>query len=457
MFSQNTMPAARRIGLLAALITFAALAPAPWGSAPGTAQAGPPNAAVLDWNLYAMDALVNAPTAATPGAGQTPPVSAQHLAIVQGAVYDAVNMIDGGHEPYLTGLPAVSPSASQAAAVATAAHDVLVGIQVVPALSQPIIDRLHNLRDASIAAAITQDGAAAVDAGIAAGRAAAAAMLEERADDGRYGSFRFSPSDSLGAWATTPPTFVNDPFAWVARVEPFVLESSSQFRTKGPHALSSGAYAKEYNEVKQLGGDGTITPTLRTVDQTALARFYAVNPVEMFSRAFRAIAADEGLTLAEQARLFAMLNMAAADALINCWDDKAFWSFWRPITAIRNGDNDGNKNTVGDPQWTSLIPAPPYPDHPSGYNCVTGSFMHTAEAFFGKGKMDFSVTAFVGSPPAPVTRAYERFTDVVKDTIDARMFLGIHFRTPDEQGAGIGRDVANWLDKHFFQPVKGRD
>nr|MBA3431167.1 vanadium-dependent haloperoxidase [Actinomycetota bacterium] len=120
--------------------------------------------------------------------------------------------------------------------------------------------------------------------------------------------------------------------------------------------------------MKALGGNGTTTPTLRTDEQTALARFYTVNPVEMYNRAFRAISANEGLTLVEQARLFAMLNMAGADALINCFDDKAYWSFWRPITAIRNGDTDGNPHTAADPGWTSLVPSPPYPDHPSGYN-----------------------------------------------------------------------------------------
>ncbi len=198
---------------------------------------------------------------------------------------------------------------------------------------------------------------------------------------------------------------------------------------------------------------GHDTPTSRTPEQTAVARFYTVHPVEMFSRTFRAISAAEGLTLVEEARLFAMLNMAGADALINCWDDKAFWNFWRPITAIREGNSDGNPKTIADPGWTSLVPAPPYPDHPSGYNCVTSALMHTAEAFFGKGKMSFDITAFIGSPPAPVTRTYQRFRDVIADVIDARVYLGIHFRAPDVQAAGIGRDVAHWLDKHFFEPA----
>ncbi len=452
MLRQETQP--RRVALLLVLVAFIAVALTTWWSGQQTAQAGPPEAAVVDWNLYAIDALINAPTAVTPGAGQTPPVSIQHLAMVQGAVYDAVNSIDGGHDPYLVGLPTASPSASMTAAVATAAHDVLVGVEVVPALSDEVIDRLDGLRDDSINAAIIQDGAAAVAAGIAAGEAAAEAMLGAREDDGRYGSFKFTPGTDPGAWALTPPAFVNDPFAWVARVDPFVLKSTSQFRTEGPPALSSSTYAKEYKEVKDFGGNGTTTSTVRTPEQTALARFYTAHPPEMFNRTFRAIAETEGLTLVEQARFFAMLNMAAADALINCWDDKAYWNFWRPITAIRRGDEDGNSKTVADTQWTSLAPSPPYPDHPSGYNCVTSAFMHTAEAFFDEDNIAFDVTAFIGSPPAPVTRSYERFTDVVNDTVDARVYLGIHFRTPDKQGAGIGRDVAHWLHKNYFRPVK---
>jgi hypothetical protein len=440
------MPALALAGCAALLAAVTLL-----GGGATTAQAGPSANAVLDWNLHASKALINAPAAATPGAGQTPPVSIQHLAIVQGAVYDAVNAIDGGHQPYLAGLSPASAAASKAAAVAAAAHGVLVGVVMVPPLAPGIVSRLDGLYEESIAVATTQDGAAAVAAGIAVGEDAAEAMLEERANDGRYGTFTFTPGSGVGEWR--PTSGVSDPFAWVARVDPFVLESTSQFRTKGPYSVTSGAYAKEYNEVKELGGNGTTTPTLRTPEQTALARFYSVNPVELFNRTFRGISTAESLTLVEQARLFAMVNMAGADTVINCWDDKAFWSFWRPITAIREGDADGNDKTAGDPAWTSLVPAPPYPDHPSGYNCGTSAFMHAAEAFFGKGKRSFAVTANVGSPPAPVTREYERFTDVIADTIDARIYLGIHFRSPDEQGAEIGKDVAHWLDKHYFQPV----
>ena len=435
---------------LTAAVVVLACALGQLGGTARPALAGPPDSAVLDWNLHAIDALINSPTALTPGAGQTPPVSILHLAMVQGAVYDAVNMIDGGYEPYLTALQSASPMASKAAAVATAAHHVLVGVILVPPLSEGIIERLNTLYADSIAAATIQDGDRAVAAGIAAGAAAADAMLHARIDDGRYGTFSFTVGDSPGEWQ--PTSGVNDPFAWVARVEPFMLESTSQFRTNGPHALTSGAYAREYNEVKDFGGNGTTTPSLRTPEQTALALFYTVHPVELFNRTFRAISEDRGLTLVEQARLFAMLNLAGADGLINCWDDKAFWSFWRPVTAIHEGDNDGNRRTAGDTEWTSLGASPPYPDHPSGYNCVTGSYMYTAEAFFGHQRIDFSVVRVVAGVPDQI-REYERFADVVEDTIDARIYLGIHFRAADVQGAGIGRDVASWLEQHFFEPV----
>ena len=149
--------------------------------------------------------------------------------------------------------------------------------------------------------------------------------------------------------------------------------------------------------MKSLGAIGSS----RSPEQEALARFFtnSTHPPEWYNRTFRVISEDAGLTLVEQARLFGMLNMAGADALINCWDDKAFWSFWRPITAIRTGNDDGNPRTVGDSGWTPLEGNPPYPDHTSGYNCVTGAFMHTAGAFFGKKPMTFDLVRNVRVSP----------------------------------------------------------
>ena len=328
----------------------------------------------------------------------------------------------------------------------------LVGLGggLVPALPQVVRDRLDALY-AETLADIPNNGTSKED-GIAAGAAAAAAMLAARANDGRYEPFSFPVGGDAGEWRPVLPAFVNDPFAWVANVEPFVLQSSSQFRTKGPRALTSGAYTKEYNEVKELGGPTLGSP--RSAEQEAVAQFYTVNVIELLNRTFRTISEAEGLSLAEEARLFGMLNLAGADSVIDCWDEKEFWSFWRPITAIQEGDNDTNPDTVGDPDWTPLIATPPYPEHTSGYNCASGAFMQTAKAFFGRNRMEFSVVKFPGNVTPNPTRDYGQFKAVVKDTIDARVYQGIHFRTADVQGAALGKDVAHWLDKHYFQPAK---
>lgn len=312
-----------------------------------------------------------------------------------------------------------------------------------------VLDRLETLYVDALAGI---DEGPAKDDGIAAGAAAAAAMLAARTDDGRYVPFAFTVGDDPGQWRPTPPGFVNDPFAWVANVEPFVLRSGSQFRSKGPLDVRSRAYAKEYNEVKDLG---VALNSGRTDEQTAVALFYVANPIELFNRAFRVIAEERGLSLVDEARLFAMVNIATADTLINCWNDKQEFGFWRPVTAIQEGDNDGNRRTVGDAGWTPFFPlptgTPPYPDHPSGYNCVSSAMMHTAKAFFGRDRMTFRL---VNATDPNVVRVYTRFTDVIDDTIDARVFLGIHFRTADEQAAKMGKNVAHWLDKHYFGRVK---
>ncbi|MET0522994.1 MAG: PA-phosphatase, partial [Jiangellaceae bacterium] len=339
----------RRTFVLTAVVALAATL---IGAPPAAAQAEHSDA-VRVWNLHASDALINPPGAPIPGAGQAPPVSQLHLAMVQGAVYDAVNAIVGGYQPYLPDLPPASPSASQEAAVATAAHDVLVGLENegVPLLSQVVRDRLADLYADALAG--IPDGVAKTE-GVAAGAAAATAMLAARTDDGRFAALSWQEGDAAGEWRPTPPGFAND-LAWVGQVEPFTLESTSQLRTKGPNAVTSGAYAKEYNEVKDLGAVGSV----RTPEQNVVVQLYTANPIELFNRTFRVVSEAQGLTLAEEARLFAMLNVATADSVISCFNDKAFWNFWRPITAIREGDDDGNHKTAGDPGWTPFLTTPP--------------------------------------------------------------------------------------------------
>jgi hypothetical protein len=444
----------RRVRVLAIVVALAAIA------IPAPAQAISPST-VRDWNLYAVQTLANAPNAVAPtpkGAGQTPPVASLHLAMTQGAVYDAVNSIDKGHQAYLSGLPAAPSSASIDAAVVTAAHDVLVGLlpqfpitaTFTTAVRDEIRERLDNLRDASLGAIAPGPNK---DAGIAAGSAAATAMLAARSHegvptDGRFGPFRFplAADPGPGRWRPTPPGFVNDPNAWVARVTPFMLRSPSQFPSDGMPALTSAEYAADFNEVKRMGA---ATGSGRNDEQTAIALFHSGNPFPIYNATFRGLSEARNLTPTQEARLFAMSSMTAADALIQCWDDKARWLFWRPITGIQLADTDGNPATARDTGWSPLIANPPYPDQPSGYNCFTSATFHTAQDFFGTDKMAFSIT----SGATGVTRSYTRFSAVWNQTIDARVWLGIHWRTADVAGVVIGMKVAHWRDKHFFQAV----
>jgi hypothetical protein len=404
-----------------------------------SAQTPSNSGAVRAWNANALAALG--------AAGQPPNVAALHMGMVQGAVYDAVNSIDGGHEPLLDTVPPAPPTASMDAAVATAAYRVLDGLGTPPVPPLPDAVRATLLVQYGQALASIPDGPAKA-LGVEVGAAAAAAMLLDRADDGRYVPFPLTVGTAPGEWRPAPPSNLIDPNSWVSEVDPFTLQSASQFRTPGPRNLNSAAYAHEYEEVKELGAvNGS-----RNAAQEAIARFYNVSPLELLNRTFRTISQTEGLSLVEDARLFGMLNISAADTIISCWNEKRFHSFWRPITAIREGDADGNRRTVGDPGWTPLEPTPPYSDHTSGYNCMSGSLMNAGKAFFGRDRMDFSVVR-IAPNVADVTREYRRLTGVVEDTIDARVWQGLHFRSADEQGARLGRHVAEWVDANAFRPV----
>ena len=361
--------------------------------------------------------------------------------MVETAVYDAVNAIDRGHEPYLRNLPRASRSASKAAAVATAAHHVLVGL--VPALADSIKANLDAAYTASLA---TIPSGSRKNAGISIGAAVAAKMLANRANDGRYVPYSFTPGTGKGQWRPELPAFVSDPFAWVSNVRPFAIGRASRFRTAGPLDLSSAAYARELNEVKSLG---SATSTTRTAAQTALGMFYSANPIVMLNKSLRDIVARKGLSITRAARLFAMTSMSGADALIGCWDDKDHYSFWRPITAIRNAAIDGNPATTAQADWLPLLPTPPYPDHPSGYNCLTGATTQAAREFFGTNDVRITLT----SPVTATSRTYSHLSSIVHDTINARIYLGFHFRTPDVQGAKLGRQTAAYVAAHYFERV----
>jgi vanadium-dependent haloperoxidase-like protein len=403
--------------------------------------AEPPASMLLQWNEHAISAIYNLPGGAPAGAGQTPGVGSIHLAMVETAVYDAVNAIDRGHEPYLRNLPRAPRTASKAAAVATAAHHVLVGL--VPALPDNVKANLDAAYTASLG---TIPGGWRKNAGISIGAAVAARMLANRANDGRYVPYSFTAGTGVGQWRPELPMFVSDPFAWVSNVKPFAIGRASRFRTAGPLDIHSAAYARELNEVKAVGSS---TSTTRTATQTALAMFYTANPISMMNKSLRDIVTRKGLSITRAARLFAMTSVSGADALIGCWDDKDHYSFWRPITAIRSADLDGNAATTKQADWLPLLPTPPYPEHPSGYNCFTGATTQAAREFFGTNDVRITLT----SPVTMTSRTYRRLSSIVTDTINARIYLGIHFRTPDVQGAKLGRQTAAYVANHLFERV----
>jgi hypothetical protein len=409
----------RRVGLLVAIAACVVIA------APARADT------VTNWNGYAVTAL-----GAT--AGQTPPVSVLHLAMMHGAVYDAVNAIDGRYEPYL-GAPPARRWYSKEAAAATAAYRVLLGL--LPA-QQSTLDTLYATSLATVPEGRARDG------GIAVGEAAAATMLKARENDGRFGTFRFPVGTAPGQWRPTPPAFANDPNAWVGKVTPFLIRSADQFNSRGPNALTSQKYAKEFNEVKSIG---SLESSVRTADQTDAARFWGGGFAPLIVAAHQ-LSVTSGQGIADNARLFAMLYLTGADAGIACWDDKARWLFWRPITAIPEAAKDGNRATAADPAWLPLIPTPPYPDQPSGLTCFSGAFAGTL-AHFGTDRIAFTVT----SANSGTARSYASFSDAVREAIDARVWSGIHFRTADEDGARIGARVARYGARHYFAPERHHD
>jgi PAP2 superfamily len=430
---ESTMNYRWRFGWLA--VAFAALA----------ALGGPAIArgdAVIDWSNYAQTAILTT----------TPPPTAHastlSFAMVQGAVYDAVNAIGGKYHRYLV-RPAATPFDSKDAAAATAAF------QVLKALYPGQLVTLQANYNSSLAA--VPDGVAKAN-GISVGEQAAAAMLQRRANDGRGVPYTFVIGTTPGVWRMSPPLFLKDPSAWVGGVKPFLVPNVKMLRSKGPNRLTSAAYAKDFNEVKEIG---SLTSTTRTPDQTMAAIFWQAQPMALYGGVMRLLSARLHLTTAGNARLFAMVSLAAADGAIGCWNDKYYWNFWRPTDAIRQADTDGNAATTADPNWwplfdptTATLPGlstPAFPDHPSGHSCVSSAIMHTMQKFFGTDKLAFDIT----SPRFPSQpRHFNRFSAVLTEIINARVWGGIHFRTADTQGALLGKKVADWEAKHYFQRVR---
>jgi PAP2 superfamily len=425
-----------RIGRLAVLGVAAALA------VPAVASANE----VTKWNEIAVSTVNQQPAITS-----APPAGSIFIAMVQGAVYGAVNAVDRHGRPYLVNRS--YPKASADAAAATAAF------RVLDTLFPAQHDTLQAAYDASLAGI---PNGASEDTGIEVGVMAADAMLAEGHHDGgalmscTFGTFVPGVWQQLANAAGDP---VCDPSPWVKDAKPFLVESASQFRTPGPLALTSAEYAAEVNEVKAIG---SLNSSTRTPAQSHAAAFWQTNPAANYNAIARRFVDQFSLDLSDSARLFAMLDLTAADALITTWSDKYYFSFWRPRAAIRQADTDGNPATVADPTWEpmfhpTLDPAiggagaplgtPPYPDHPSGATSYASASMSALAAFFGTDEMPFYATS--SRFPAE-QRAFTRFSDVTNEVLEARIWAGIHFRTPDVQSADLGREIGGYIHTHWF-------
>jgi hypothetical protein len=335
----------------------------------------------------------------------------------------------------------VNRPASADAAVATAAHDILV------ALFAGQKTDLDGKYEAALAA-LPNDAATAN--GIAVGQQAAAAILAARASDGRDGTVTYVPGSGPGVWAPTPPAFLAGLAPETPLVQPFALQSASQFRPDEPPSLFSRQWVRDYNEVKAFG---PLVGSVRTAEQTDIGRFWSDNPPLQWNRAWRALSVGSFLRLAENARYFAMLSTVSADALIACWDAKYHYNFWRPVTAIRAGDTDGNPLTAPQADWIGLVATPNHPEYPGAHGCVSSAIAETLEHFFGTDEICFSIDSNVAGLLSPV-RSYARFSDALHEVIDARTYGGMHYRNSSRVGALLGKQVARYALRHNFRKVK---
>jgi hypothetical protein len=400
----------------------------------GTARAD----AVTEWNEVATTAAV--------AANMTGPRHTRVFAMTHAAIHDALNAINRRYTPYALDVQADS-NASPEAAVAAAAHDVLV--HEIPT-QQAFFDAKYAATLASI-----PDGAPKTN-GIAIGQSAAAAILALRSADGSTAPMPYTPGTGLGVWQPTPPAFLAANVPGWGNVTPFTLRSGSQFRPHLPafFNLTSRKYASDYNEVKMIG---EVNSTTRTAEQSEIARFWYEGSGLGWNRIARNVSAQQGLGLWENARLFALVNFAMADGFIAGFDAKYFYNFWRPVTAIRVGDTDGNDQTPGDSAWTSFLITPNIPDYPSTHSVLGAAAAEVLARFFDEDDDDFSFSTRSGNPFPGITRSFTSFSQAAQENADSRVYAGIHFRTTCTDGLEQGKRVGRLAFKHFLKPVRRHD
>jgi len=393
--------------------------------------ASTPDTYVAYWDGVATQAFT--------AAALTPPDGAVISAYVGIGVYDSVIAIEGGYRPFTVDVDAPS-GASPEAAVVAAAHAILV--RYLPGQQATILDPAYAQSLGTI-----PDGQPKED-GIATGEYVARILIRERADDGFRASYSYVPPDPPipGAWI---PTSQAPPIGtYMPHMRPFSLRSPDQFRPVGPPPLSSRRWAQDYNEVKEIGSR---TSTTRTAEQTLAARFWAEPPVQQVHGAFRRFILDRGLDVVDASRFMAMNEVVSADSLIACFDAKYRYAFWRPVTAIRAGDTDGNPETVADPSWLPLLPATPnHPEYPSAHACATTGIGLAIARYLGTRRIDFTIPSLTGLGG----RHFDTVSDLEYEVTNARVWGGIHFRTAIEDGTQLGKQVAHQVLAHHFHATR---
>jgi PAP2 superfamily len=421
---------------LGALVAAAVLATSAYarissvGSHTRQEQSGQP---VIDWNQVLLS-IVNTPGAQPPNIQPT-----RNFAILHAAIYDAVNAIDRTHESYLISVRAPR-SASETAAADAAAHTALVGLY----------PQQQSILDHDYAAELAQvpDGPAK-EKGIRLGEQVAGELLAIRADDGsNVPAPPFVAGTNPGDYRSTPPNLPAPVFTTWGQVTPFVLDRADQFRPAPPPLLTSDAYAAAINEVQSVG---SATSTSRTAEQTEIGRFWNPPIQNFWNQIAQSVALEHHSDLPTTARLFAALNLSFADSAIGFYDAKYAYQLWRPVTAIRLADTDGNPNTVADPNWLPLTGTTPAdPSYPGAHSTISAAGADVLASFFGNSD-SFSVT----SPALPgVTRSFTSFSDAAQEAGLSRIYAGVHTRLDHLAGLALGRDVAGFVLHNALLPSK---
>lgn len=386
---------------------------------------------VTDWNAITLSCVQGGPHPAR----RAGPAGLLDIALVQAAVHDAVQVVEGRFEPYEYENRAMRGKGSPSAAAAAAAHGVLVGLYGADA---------PCLKD--VAAPATKYPA---DLGLMAGEQAAAALLPLYRPNMVLPTDPFLGNGEPGQWRPTPGV-TQGAGTFLAVTAPFAMKRPEQFRPAPPPRLQSWRYVLDYYEVKALGAAAS---TSRTQEQTEAAYFWTANFFSQWNQALRSIADMYVSDVGQTARLFALTAFAAADSQISVYEAKYHYNYWRPITAIQEGNNDRNPWTVADASWTPLIATPPYPDYSSGANCLTAAIATVVQKFFGTDRLKFSM--WTTSPNVTVNpRNYERLSDLQREMVAVRVHQGIHFRTAEEVGRKQGVRIGEWTYSKYLRPLK---